>query len=452
VPDTRPAPSGPADPVAPALPPAGSAAPPAGRRPALAVLLTALVAFGPMSTDLYLPALPGLTRALGADIATGQLTLSVFLAGFAVSQLLYGPLSDRFGRRPVLLAGVAVFVLAGAACALAPTIEALIAFRFLQALGACAGPVIARAVVRDVWGREGAARVLAYMAMAMALAPAVGPILGGQLTVAFGWRANFWFLVGFGAVVLAASAVLLAETNRLRDPEAIRPARLARNYGVLFRHRAYRGYVAVVAFSYAGIFCFISGSSFLFVEAIGLSPDLYGLSFTVIVVGYMVGSFAAGRLTTRLGIARMIAIGTGLSAAGGAAMAACAAAGWLGVAPVVGPFFVFMVGAGLTLPNAMAGAVGPFPGMAGLASALLGFFQMGVAAVVGVAVGRATEAAFAGLAAGAAAPDRAGLPMGLAVALVSLAASAAYRWGVRPAGDDAPGTAAPGAEAARPAR
>jgi len=406
----------------------------ARRGPALAVLLTALVAFGPMSTDLYLPALPGMTRALGADVATGQLTLSVFLAGFAVSQLFYGPLSDRFGRRPVLLAGVAIYVAAGVACALAPTIEALIGFRFLQALGACAGPVIARAVVRDLWGREGAARVLAYMAMAMALAPAVGPILGGQLIVAFGWRANFWFLVGFGAVVLAATLALLAESNRHRDPEAVRPARLARNYAILFGHRAYRGYVAVVAFSYSGIFCFISGSSFLFVEVIGLGPDLYGLCFTAIVVGYMVGSFAAGRLTTRLGIERMIALGTAIQVAGGLVMAGCAAAGWLGVVPVVGPFFVFMVGAGLTLPNAMAGAVGPFPTMAGLASALLGFFQMGVAALVGVAVGRGTERVFADLASsGGAEAGRAGLPMALAVAAVALGAATAYRLWVRPA-------------------
>lgn len=376
------------------------------------VLLTALVAFAPASTDIYLPALPMLGQAFGAGPASVQLTLSVFLAGFAVSQLVYGPLSDRFGRRPVILAGLAIFLGASVGCATAPSIEALIAWRFVQAVGACSGPVLGRAVVRDIYGRDGAARMLAYIAMAMSLAPAAGPVLGGYLTAWFGWRASFWLLAGFGALVLAGVAAVLGETNRHRDPLATRPRRLAANYATLARHRFYAGCVLVVAFTYSGIFSFISGSSFVLIDGLGLSPEHYGMCFATIAIGYMIGSFIAGRLSTRLGIERMIALGSGLSAVAGLAMAGLAAAGMANVAAVVAPFAAYMVGAGLTLPNAFAGAVGPFPAMAGLASALMGFVQMTVAAVVGIAIGHMT--------------DGDSRPMAFAVLLVALAAGLAF--------------------------
>ena len=166
------------------------------------MLLTALVAFGAISTDLYLPSLPAIGAGFAADISQVQLTLSVFLVGFAVSQAVYGPLSDRFGRRPVLLGGLSIYLIASLACMTAPGIGSLIAWRFVQALGACTGVVLGRAIVRDVYGREGAARMLSYMGMAMALAPALGPILGGYLQVWFGWRANF---AGFAANVALIS-------------------------------------------------------------------------------------------------------------------------------------------------------------------------------------------------------------------------------------------------------
>lgn len=410
---------------------------PPPRTKLLPILLTALVAFGPISTDLYLPSLPALTRAFGAEATTVQLTLSVFLAGFAASQLVYGPLSDRFGRRPVLLAGVALYLAASIGCALAPSIEALIVGRFFQALGACCGPVLGRAVVRDLYGREQAARMLAYIATAMALAPAIGPILGGYLTVWLGWRSNFWLLAGFGALVLASAALLLGETNRHRDPLATRPARLAANYLSLVRHRGYVGYALIVASVYSGIFAFISGSPHLFIDALGLSPDRYGMCFAAVVIGYMAGTFGAGRLTLRLGIDRMIAIGAVLALAGGLAMALFAVAGWLSVATVVAPFSLFMAGAGVILPNALAGGVGPFPTMAGAASALMGFVQMAVAAAVGIAVARFADGTAA--------------PMAVAVLAVAAAAGVAFLTLVRPArrtaGPRRPSAAAPGGPA-----
>lgn len=380
---------------------------------AIRVLLTALVAFGPLSTDLYLPSLPSLVVAFDTDILTVQLTLSVFLVGFAVAQLVYGPLSDRYGRRPALIGGVAIYLAASVACALAASIDQLIVARVFQAVGACCGPVVARAVVRDVFGRERAATIFAYMSMAMALAPAVGPVLGGLLTELFGWRSNFAALTVVAVAVLAATVLLLSETNEHRDPEALRPSRLLGNYLRLFRDRAYVGYMLTVACGYSGIFAFISGSSFVLIDQLHLSPAAYGLSFGGVVLGYMVGTFLAGRLSQRLGTDRMVRLGTLVSLTGGLLGLTLAAAGVLNVATVIGPMFLFILGVGLTLPNAMAGAVGPYPTMAGLASALMGFVQMTLAATVGIIVGHLY--------------DGTALPMMAAVALVGLGGAGAYR-------------------------
>lgn len=380
---------------------------------AVVCLLTVLVALGPISTDLYLPSLPAIAAAFAADAGRVQLTLSVFMAGFAVSQLAYGPLTDRFGRRPILLLGLAIYLAASLACMLAGSIEVLIAARFLQAVGACAGPVVARAVVRDVFPPSRGAQVLSYVTMAMALAPAVGPILGGQLQVLFGWRATFAVLIAFAAVAGAGVLLLLPETNAHKDPNATRPGRLLANYRLLMADGVYRGYVAVAALVFAGIFAFISGSSFVLIEVVGLRADTFGLYFAVVVAGYMVGTFTSARLTRRLGPPRIVAAGVVVALAGGALMAGLAFAGVTGVAAVVGPMALFMAGAGLVLPNAMAVAVGRYKTIAGTASALLGFIQMGTGALVGIAVGQLTDAS--------------ARPMAAAIALVALLAVAVHR-------------------------
>lgn len=358
---------------------------------AVVCLLTAVVALGPVSTDLYLPSLPAIGRSLEATTGEVQLTLSVFMAGFAISQLAYGPLADRFGRRPVLLGGLAIYFVATLACFLAPSIEWLIAARFVQAVGACAGPVLGRAVVRDVFGRDRSAQVLSYLAMAMALAPAVAPIIGGYLEVLFGWRSNFAALLLL-CVLLALTVVwILPETNRHKDPNATRPARLLANYRSLSRDNIYRGYVVTLSLAFSGLFAFISGSAFVLIDIVGLAPDQFGLSFAVIVVGYMVGTFASARLTRRLGHDRMIAIGLAAALAGALPMAAFAFMGVTAAVTIIAPMTVVMGGVGMVLPNGMAGAVGPFPQMAGSASALLGFVQMGLAALAGIAVGQLAD-------------------------------------------------------------
>ncbi|MEO8629175.1 MAG: multidrug effflux MFS transporter [Betaproteobacteria bacterium] len=352
-----------------------------------AILLTSLVALGPLSTDLYLPSLPAMVDVFGTDVARVQLTLSVFLVGFALSQLAYGPLSDRFGRRPVLLGGLAIYCIASLACAFATTIGGLIAARFLQALGGCCGPVIARAIVRDVHGLQRAARTLAYIGAATALAPAIGPIIGGYLEVAFGWRSSFFALTLFGLVVLLASVATLSETNEHRNPDATRPLTLLANYRAVLRHDAFIGYTLCVAFCYSSLFAFISGSSFVLIEVLHVAPNRFGYCFAVVVAGYLSGTLSAGRLTMRLGIDRMISIGTLLSALSGTVMAALALCGVYTLSAVLVPTFFCMLAAGLVLPNAMAGATAPFPRMAGSASALMGFVQMGWAAFLGYLVG-----------------------------------------------------------------
>ena len=358
----------------------------------LGALLTGLVAMGPISTDMYLPALPILAREFAAPPADVQLTLSLFLAGFAVAQLIYGPLSDRFGRRWVLFGGVILYIGASIACTYAETIEALIAARILQAVGACAGPVLSRAIIRDIYGRERAAKVLAYMGTAMGLIPAAAPILGGYLTVAFGWRSNFVFLVGFAVLLALGVVFILKETNRHRYKEATDPKRLLANYARLAKSRVYAGYVLAAAGAYGGLFAFIQGSAFVLIDVLGVATEDFGPYFASIVIGYMIGTTAAGRLTPRVGLDPMILIGGIITMCSGALMAGLAWAGVATVGAVVLPQILYMVGLGIILPNALAGAIAPFPKMAGAASALLGFTQMSLAAFSGIAVGWFHEA------------------------------------------------------------
>lgn len=377
----------PARPSAEMAPPAAPRRHPDPRSRSVAVLLTALVAFGPVSTDLYLPSLPAMVDAFGTSVSNAQLTLSVFMAGMAAGMLIYGPLSDRFGRRPVLIGGIVVYVLASIACLVAPDIEALIIARFFQAIGACSGPVIGRAVVRDVYDRTQAARMLSAMASAMALAPAVAPILGGWLFTLFGWRANFVVLVLFGLGVLAASWLVLAETNRHRDPGATRPTRILSTFGTLLRRRVFIGYTLVVSFGFAGLFSYISGSSFVVIDVLGVAPSAFGFTFMVVVVGYILGAASGGRLSARVGLDRLILTGTILAALAGAGAAGLA---WAGIQslPALLPFMsVYFFATAWMIPLGTAAAMGPFPRIAGAVSSLLGFIQISVGATAGYLVG-----------------------------------------------------------------
>jgi MFS transporter, DHA1 family, multidrug resistance protein len=382
------------------------------RSAGVAALLTGLVALGPLSTDLYLPSLPSLTGVFHTDVARVQLTLSVFLLGFAVSQLIYGPLSDRFGRVPMLIGGLTIYLLASLACVFSISIEALIIARFFQALGGCCGPVLGRAIVRDVYGGEQAARVLAYISSATALAPALGPVLGGYLHLWFGWKSSFYTLATIGALLLGLVLFALRETNAHRNPHATDPGHLLKNYYAVLTHKSFLGYALCVAFAYSGIFAFISGSSFVLIDVLHVKPEHFGLCFATAVAGYMTGTVSVARLTLRLGIDRMIAAGSLLAAIAGSVMALFAWAGVVTLTAVLVPTFFCFISAGILMPNAMAGAIHPFPKMAGAASALMGFTQMSFAASVGYLVGHLHNGT--------------PLPMALAMAGVGWSAFACY--------------------------
>jgi DHA1 family bicyclomycin/chloramphenicol resistance-like MFS transporter len=354
----------------------------------IAVLLTAVVAFGPISTDLYLPSLPGIARHFNTDAAAAQATLSVFLAGFAGGQIVYGPLSDRFGRRPVLVIGISLYLAASMACAIAESIEALTISRFFQAMGACSGVVLARAIVRDLYAPERAGTVLAYMGSAMAVAPMIGPVIGGQLEINFGWRANFVVLMGFAAAILLAVIGILDETNQRPDPDALKPRRILGNFVEMLGNARFVGCLAAATFCYSGLFAFISASSFVLIDVVDLTPDVFGLCFAVVVVGYMLGAMSAGRLIQRLGLDRVMLWGGVLTALGGPVMLVLAILSKTEVTAIelVLPMMAYAAGVGLVMPATTAAAIGPYPEKAGAASSVLGFIQMCLAAAVGATV------------------------------------------------------------------
>src|SRR5215831_8901276 len=253
--------------------------PPAGRR--FTVVLGMLTAFGPLSTDMYLPALPALTASFGTSPGRVQLTLSAFFIGFGAGQLVYGPLADRWGRKPPMLAGVSLYAVASMLCALSAGVGALIALRLLQGFGACAGPLIARAVVRDVYERDRAARMLSLLMLIMGAAPLTAPLLGGQLLLASGWRSIFAVQAAFGALCFLAAWSGLAETldEAKRSRAGVR-AMVAR-YGALLRSRVYVGYAVSSGAAFAGMFAYFAGSPFVFIRLYGVPPQNYGFLFAL---------------------------------------------------------------------------------------------------------------------------------------------------------------------------
>jgi DHA1 family bicyclomycin/chloramphenicol resistance-like MFS transporter len=353
---------------------------------ALTALLAALSAVGPLTTDMYLPSLPDIARQLGASSAQVQLTISAYLIGFAAGQIIYGPVSDRHGRKPVLIGAIALYCAASLACALSTTIEMLIIARAFQALGGSGGIVLTRAIVRDIYSGAHAGRELSVIGSVMALAPVLAPIAGGLIQTAFGWRVTFLALVGAGFAGGAVVWTLLPETLNTRAEPVSLPSML-RSYRIVGRNPAYLAYLAITSASYAGLFAWISGSAFVLQDLYGLAPFDFGVAFALGSVGYMTGSVIAARLVIRLGLDGVLGLGGCACAAGGLAMLAAVAIGLTSAASLVLPMAVYLAGLGMVLPQGIAGAMTPFPERAGAASSLFGFIQQTAAAVCGAAVG-----------------------------------------------------------------
>ncbi len=355
----------------------------------LIVLLGCFLMLQPLSTDMYLASLPGLVARFSTSIAAVQLTLSVFILAFGIMQLVSGPLSDRFGRRPVILAGLALYVGATLACAAAPTVEALIVARFVQAVGCCTAVVVARAIVRDVYGPVGSARALAQALTVLALGPIFGPLLGAALEVRFGHVAIFLALATFATALLAFTARRLPETNGQRDPDAAAPGRLLRNYLLVLRSREFNAFALLGATSYGGLFAFLSSSSFVFITVLDVPTAWFGALFASVIVGYLLGTLLCQRVLARHGIRTAVTLGATLAAAGGGAMALLAHAGVEHWAAVALPQFVYMASHGINFTCATAGSVAPFPRHAGAAAGMFGFLAMVAASAVGIALGAA---------------------------------------------------------------
>ncbi|MGB4345683.1 MAG: multidrug effflux MFS transporter [Burkholderiaceae bacterium] len=351
------------------------------------VLITAMLMMQPLSTDLYLASLPSLVSGFQVPVSTVQLTLSLFVIGFGGAQLIIGPLSDRFGRRPVLLIGLCLYVVASALCGLATSIGLLIAARFLQALGCCSAVIIARAIVRDAYAPEDSARLIARASTWISLAPIIGPILGSYLQVAFGWRAAFVALGLFSSIVLVACILRLPETNEHKNPQATNLSGMLANYRLVLGSRVFWIHALPGAFSYGVIFLFISGSSFVLINVLGVPTQWFGYCFALGVSGYMTGTLICRRLLKSISSVAALRIGTTCSLISGSFFLATTIAGLAHWATMVVAMFMAMVSHGINFPVTQSGAVSPFHKQAGTAAGLMGALLMLFAFLVGSLVG-----------------------------------------------------------------
>jgi MFS transporter, DHA1 family, multidrug resistance protein len=352
----------------------------------LTLILGILTAFGPLSIDMYLPGLPAIAREFDAGTAA-QLTLSLFFAGLAIGQALYGPIADRVGRRWPLLVGCALYAVASAACALAASIESLVILRFVQAIGACAGMVIARSVVRDLFDARESARMYSFLMLVMGLAPITAPLIGGQMLTVFGWRAIFWLLSGFGLLCVALVAHGLPESLPTERRVRAGLGQALKVYAGLLADRQFLGYALAGGLAFAGMFTYISGSPFVFIELYGVAPQQYGWLFGVNALGLVLASQINRRLVARYQAETLLAAALATCALAGVVLAVITATGFGGLPGLLVPLFVCIAGLGLVGPNSAAAAMAPYGRAAGSASALLGTIQFVVGAVAGTLVG-----------------------------------------------------------------
>lgn len=353
----------------------------------LVLILGLLTAFGSLSIDMYLPAFPAIAGDLATDVAAVEASLALFFLGFSAGQMLYGPVSDRFGRKPPLYFGLALYTAASIGCALAWSIEALIAFRFLQALGGCAGVVVSRAVVRDRFDHNEAARMFSLLMLVMGVSPILAPLAGGYLAAGFGWRAIFVLLAGIGTAAAVLVHLRLDETlDPARATTALRPGLILRNYAIVVRDRHFLRYTLANSCALAGMFAYISGSPFVLIDLYGVSSEHYGVYFGANAFGLIGLSQFNRRLLRHFSFEAILPVAFG-------AMMACGlflmVAGtlrlplpWLAVG-----LFLFVSGIGLVGPNSAAGAMSNHPERAGSAAALYGTLQFSVAAAASGLVG-----------------------------------------------------------------
>ncbi|HET6609333.1 MAG TPA: multidrug effflux MFS transporter [Rhodopila sp.] len=348
------------------------------------LILSLLMGFASISTDLYLPALPTMAASLHASAGNVEFTISGYLIGFSLGQLLWGPIGDRHGRRGPIATGLVLFIIGSAGCALSGNAAAMIGWRVVQAVGACASVVLARAMVRDLYKGNRAARMLSTLITMMAIAPLVGPSLGGEILAFAGWRAIFWTLVGVGVLTFAAVWTLpdtLPPVRRNPEPLIVAFSR----YGLLLRDRRLLAFAGAGGFFFGGTFAYIAGSPFAYIAYHRLPARLYGLLFGAGIIGLILTNLIGTRLIMRIGSLRMLVVGNSIAALAGIILAIDSRTDWGGLAGLAVPLFVFVSVTGLIIANSVAGVMGMFPGRAGAVSALVGAIQYG-AGVAGSAL------------------------------------------------------------------
>lgn len=352
----------------------------------LIVLLAALTAFGPLSIDLYLPSLPLIAADLRAAEASVQLTISVFLAGLCLGMLLYGPLSDRFGRRPLLLFGISLYAAASLGCVLASSVESLLLCRFLQALGGAAASVLARAVVRDLFPLSAAARLFSLMHLVTMLATLVAPLLGSYLMLLAGWRSLFLLLLAFALLCLALVVFSLPESH----PPERRGASLNqvfRAYGHMLQAPVALGFILCMGMSFAGMFAFITASPFVYIQYFDVSPQHYGGLFALNITGVIVATLLNARLVSRFGANRMLKVATSIAASAGLMLAIAGSSGFGGLPVVVIGVLLYVSVTGMIGANCLASLLLHFPQQAGAAAGLAVSLQFGLGMIFSGLVG-----------------------------------------------------------------
>lgn len=360
----------------------------AAPRPSTLLLITN-ISGGHMAMTIVLPSLPAIALALNTQASTAQLVFTLYVVAFAAAQLVAGPVSDRFGRRPVLVAGLALFAVSGLVCSVTDNIWVLIVARIAQGAGACTGMVVTRGLIRDVYGEAQTGRVLSYSAMAMGTAPAIAPVLGGYLEVWYGWRAGLWLTTGYAAIAFAITWAVLVET-RARTVGGGAVGAMIRGYGLLLRTPVFLYYVAIGSALTGAFFAFMSSAPLIFIGVFGASPDTLSLLIAMLPLGYVGGSFITARLMHRLGIVRLVLYSGVLVVAAAVGFVALALAGVHDPDMLMAPLFVMGMTHGMASPSALAGIVSARPDLAGTAAALAGFLQTSFGALVALAMGTLT--------------------------------------------------------------
>ena len=367
------------------MPPPFPAGSPAYYR--LAIILGTLSAMGPLAIDMYLPSFPSIARELGATSAAMEVTAAVYFVGLAVGQGIYGPITDRVGRKRPLYVGLVVFLLASIGCTYASSVPALIVLRILQALGGCAEIVVARAMIRDCFDERDSVRILSLILLVMGVAPILAPLIGGQLLVHFGWRAVFWTLAGYAGTCLVAVYTMLPESLPVEQRRNLSLAEVGSVYAQLLRDRGYMAMVLAGSFTIAAMFAYISGSPHVFIEIFDVPPDRFGLFFGSNALGLIVASQINGRLARRVPAHAILGVILPITAAASLVLLTNAITGFGGFPGILVPLFVCVASVGFVLPNTTVLAMAPHGRIAGSASALLGMVQFGLGAAAGTLVG-----------------------------------------------------------------